>query len=449
MAEKFDYIVIGGGSGGIASARRAALYGAKVALVERSRLGGTCVNVGCVPKKVMFNAANIAHALHDAPAYGFQVAHWQHDWAALKAAREAYIQRLNGMYRSYLEKDAITLLEGSARFIDNRTIEVANRKLTAPHILIAVGARPLFPQIPGAQVGLTSDDFFALEKLPKKSIIAGAGYIAVELASILQALGSETTLLLRHENVLRHFDETISTAVTEALEQQGIRIERHTSVKALSVSPGGGFTAQLHNGTNFACDAFFWAIGRKPDFSGLQLENINLYPDIEGHLKVDAFQNTDIPGIYAVGDVTGKAELTPVAIAAGRALSDRLFGGKPEARISYENIPTVIFSHPPAGTVGLSEHEAAKKYGQENIRVYKTRFINMYYAPLDKKKPTNIKMITLLPEERIVGLHLVGEGVDEMLQGFAVAINMGATRHDFNSTIAIHPTAAEEVVLLK
>lgn len=447
MTREYDYIVIGGGSGGIASARRAASHGARVLLIEANRIGGTCVNVGCVPKKVMWNTSGIADTLRDAPGYGFTVDGARFDWATIKRARDAYVSRLNGIYLNGLDESGVELVEGHASFQSAREVRVGDDVYTAAHILIATGGQPIVPHVHGAELGITSDGFFELEQLPRKVVTIGAGYIAVELAGVLHGLGSEVTMVLRRDRFLRTFDATLSDTLMEVSESVGIRFRKQTRVKALEQSQGG-VDVHLHNGdTLCGADCVLWAVGRSPNTVGLGLELAKVELDGYGHVSTDEFQNTGAPGIYAVGDITGRRELTPVAIAAGRRLADRLFGGQADASLDYDNIPSVVFSHPPIGTVGLSEARARERFGDE-VKVYSSRFTNMYYAVLDHKLPAVVKLVTRGADERIVGCHVIGQGADEIIQGFSVAVKMGARKKDFDDTVAIHPTAAEELVTL-
>jgi glutathione reductase (NADPH) len=446
----FDYIVIGGGSGGIASARRAASYGAKVAVIESGRLGGTCVNVGCVPKKIMFNAAVIASALEEASGYGFDLESTRFDWERFRARRSAYVERLSGMYSESLDRSGIYVLEGHGQLEGPGRVRVGERHLAAPHVLIAVGGSPRRPDIPGAELGLLSDDVFELREQPRRIAIVGSGYIAVEFAGIFRALGSQVTLTFRGPRLLRHFDELLAEALSEEMRRQGIELVPNSVSRALSRTPSGGIEFELEQGQPLGeYDAVLWAIGRRPMTTGLGLEAAGVTLDPDGYIPVDAYQNTPTPGLYSVGDVTGRFELTPVAVAAGRRLADRLFGSQPEAKLDYVDIPTVIFSHPPIGSVGLSEAEANARHGEANVKVYAARFTSLYYSVLDHKPKTSMKLVTVGPEERVVGVHVLGLGADEMLQGFAVAVRMGATKADFDRTVAIHPTAAEELVTLR
>ena len=449
MSDKLDLVVIGGGSGGLAAAQRAAEYGAKVALVESGALGGTCVNLGCVPKKIMWNAADLASGLHDAAGYGFQVELSGHDWGDLKTHRDAYIHRLNGLYAANLAKHHVELVHGRAHFIDAHTVQVGERRLAAAHVLIASGGRPLVPKIPGAQLGITSDGFFALEKRPQRVAVVGSSYIAVELAGIFAALGSETALVLRSESVLRSFDAMLGEATLKVMRAEGIEIVTQ-AVPAALVRSGGRLQLQSADGRSLGpFDALLWAIGRVPEVADLQLKNAGVALDEYGYVQTDKFQVTSVPTIYAVGDVTGRAQLTPVAIAAGRRLSDRVFGGQEGRHLDYENIPTVIFGRPPIGTVGLTEEAARERYGSQNVAVFRSGFVPLYHALTAAKVRAEMKLVTVGKEQRIVGLHVVGTGADEMLQGFAVALRMGATKKDFDDTVAIHPTSAEEFVTMR
>jgi glutathione reductase (NADPH) len=447
---EFDLLVIGGGSGGLATAQRAVEYGARVALFEPARLGGTCVNVGCVPKKVMWNAAELAGALLHAPHYGFDVRVGGHDWAKLKQGRDAYVARLNGIYQRNLDKKGIAVVRESARFASPAELVTAGgERYAAKHIVIATGGQPRVPAIPGAELALTSDGFFELERLPRRVAIVGSGYIAVELAGVLRSLGSEVSLFIRHDTVLRQFDSLLSEKLLAALVAGGTDVVKDMSTSRLERG-GDGLTLQAVDGRSFAgFDVVLFATGRHPNTAGLDLERASVACDDWGYVRADEYQNTSVPGVYAVGDVTGRAELTPVAIAAGRRLADRVFGGMKDRKLSYDVIPTVVFSHPPIGTVGLSEREARERYPNEPIKIYQTDFVNMFYALMEDKPRTAMKLVCVGAEERVVGCHVIGLGADEMIQGFAVAVTMGARKRDFDDTIAIHPTSAEELVTMR
>lgn len=449
MSENYDLIVIGGGSGGLASAQRAAEYGARVLLAESGRLGGTCVNVGCVPKKVMWNAAEIASAMHDGEGYGFQPSDAVNDWAVLKRHRDAYVARLNGIYERNLLNRKVELVRGYAQFVGPRTIDVAGRTVSAPHIVIATGGRPMLPPIPGAELGITSDGFFELEERPNRIAIVGSGYVAVELGGVLAALGTSVTLAVRGETVLKSFDHMLGDGLMNIMRDEGIEIVTNARPSHLHAR-GNALELELRDGRHIGpVDTVLWAIGRAPCVEDLNLERTAVELDPYGYIGTDKFQQTNVPGIYAVGDVTGRAQLTPVAIAAGRRLSDRVFGGHTDRHLNYENIATVIFTHPPIGTIGLTEAAARDEYGDDAVKVYMSSFVPMYHALTERKPREQMKLVTVGPEEKIVGAHVIGEGADEMMQGFAVAVRMGATKKDFDDTVAIHPTSAEEFVTMR
>ena len=448
MSKKFDLIVIGGGSGGIAHARRAAEYGANVAVIEHGPLGGTCVNVGCVPKKVMWYTASHAHHIEQASNYGFDVSLNGHDWSVVKQRRDAYVKRLNGIYAANLENSGVTYIAGSARFVDARTIAVGDDRYTASRIVIATGGRPSVPVIPGAEFGITSDGFFELEERPQRVLVAGSGYIAVELAGVLNGLGSDVQVVVRMDGIIREFDAMLGEQLMEAMAKDGIDITTR-AVPASVEKTDAGLVLVTEDGRRFGpVDCILWAIGRAPNIDGLDLDKAGIETDPWGHIPTDEFQQTSVEHIFALGDVTGRAALTPVAIAAGRRLADRLYGGMEGRHLEYDLIPTVIFSHPPIGTVGLTEVAARALHG-ETVKVYESGFIPMAYAMGDKKQRSVMKLITAGDDEKIVGAHVIGDGADEMLQGFAVAIRMGATKRDFDDTVAIHPTNAEEFVTMR
>jgi len=446
---EFDLFVIGAGSGGIASARRAAEYGAKVGIAEYTRLGGTCVNVGCVPKKVMWNTATMAEHIEDAKDYGFSTGSVSFDWKTIKEKRDAYIKRLNGIYETNLGKSDVTLFRGNAKFTDVNTIQVNDDIIRAKHVIIASGGQPRMPKIPGAEHAISSDGFFELETLPARSVIVGAGYIAVELAGILNALGSKTSLVIRHKNFLRTFDEDLQTCLMEETEAAGVNVVRENNAKEIIKNDDGSFTFVTKEGTSIDCDIVLFAIGRTPN-TDLNLEAAKVELDSHGFIRADKFQNTSQENTYALGDVCGKALLTPVAIAAGRRLAARLFLGMKDSHLDYDMIPTVVFSHPPLGTIGLTEAEAKEKFGAEYIKTYTSKFTPMYHSMTERKPKTFMKLVCLTTEdERVVGLHCMGLGCDEMIQGFGVAMKMGATKKDFDNCVAIHPTSSEEFVTMR
>ncbi len=449
MSESFDLITIGGGSGGLAVAQRAAGYGARVALIEQGRLGGTCVNVGCVPKKVMWNAASLGHGLDDARDYGFALpGEIAHDWRQLRAKRDAYVRRLNEIYAANLAKKAIHVIRGAARFRGPRIVEAAGEVVEASHVVIATGGYPSVPELPGAALGITSDGFFELDACPGRVAVVGAGYIAVELSGMLAALGAKVSLFVRYDSLLRSFDAMLQKSAIGALRAAGVEL-RWRSVPAALEQASAGLQLATRDGVRHGpFDCVLWAIGRTPATAGLGLEAAGVEPDAGGFITTDRFQATSVAGIYAIGDVTGREALTPVAIAAGRRLADRLFGGMKERHLDYENIPSVVFSHPPLGSCGLSEHDARQRHG-DAVRVYESEFVPLYNAMTTHKPKARVKLVTAGAQEKVVGCHIFGPGADEILQGFAVAIRMGATKRDFDDTVAIHPTLAEELVTLR
>jgi glutathione reductase (NADPH) len=445
---KFDLLVLGGGSGGLAHAQKASEYGIKAAVIENGPLGGTCVNVGCVPKKVMWYTSQHAHYIGHAGDYGFDVVMNGHDWSRLKEGRDRYIARLNNIYAGNLARREVELIRGTARFVDPKTIDVDGRRYSADRIVIATGGYPIVPRLPGAELGFTSDGFFDLEARPERVAVVGSGYVSVELAGVFNGLGSDTTVLFRKDGVLRSFDRMLGEEVRIAMEAAGISFESGVLPHALERTKSGLELAG-HDGRRFGpFDGVLWAIGRAPNVEGLNLEAAGVARDAAGFVPVDDWQRTNVEHISAIGDVTGRVALTPVAIAAGRRLADRLYGGMEDRHLDYRLIPTVIFSHPPIGTIGMTEDEARQEFG-DDMCVYESRFTPMYYALSEEKQRTMMKLITAGQEERIVGCHIIGDGADEMLQGFAVAIRMGALKKDFDDTVAIHPTSAEELVTMR
>lgn len=447
--QSFDLVVLGGGSGGLAACFRAASHGAKVAMLEPALLGGTCVNVGCVPKKAMWLAADLAERIALASALGFDVpAAPRLSWPRLLQRRQQYIDGIHASYRQRLQDSGVVHIAQRGRLRDARTVECEDgTRLHAGHIVIATGSHALKPDLPGAGLGGVSDDFFALQAAPARVAIVGGGYIAVELAGVLHGLGSDVTLLVRGKELLSQFDAEMTAQLAQNLRQQGITVRFECQLQALE-RRAGGIHARLRGG---AADALFdtvlFATGRAPSTRGLGLEAAGVALDDNGAIVVDAFQNTSVPGISAVGDVTAQAMLTPVAVAAARRLMDRLYGGQPEARLDYDNIPSVVFSHPPLGSVGLSEAQARGRF--DTVTTYHSRFRPMLQALGEGQARSLFKMVCAGADEKVVGIHLLGEGADEILQGFAVALKAGVTRRQMADTVAIHPTSAEEVVLMR
>src|SRR5690554_4945804 len=447
----FDYLSIGAGSGGIASANRAAMRGAKAAVIEAKTVGGTCVNVGCVPKKVMWYGAHVAEAIKYSEAYGFDLKQEGFDWARLVKNREAYIERIHGGYHRGFESNGVDFIEGFAKFVGPNEVEVNGERITADHITIAVGGRATIPNVPGAEYGIDSDGFFALTEQPKKAVVVGAGYIAVELAQVLGALGTDSHLLVRHDRPLRSFEPAIIEQLLERMKQDGtVQLHTQSGVAKVEKQTDGSLHVHTVSGEVIeGVDCLVWAIGREPATDTINLAAAGVEADEWGYIRTDKYQNTTVKGIYAVGDITGEAELTPVAIKAGRQLAERLFNKDlPDAHMDYSLIPTIVFSHPPIGTVGLTEQEAIEKYG-ESVKVYRSQFAAMYNAVTPHRALSTFKLVCVGTEEKVVGLHGIGEGMDEILQGFAVAMKMGATKADFDATVALHPTSAEEFVTMR
>ncbi len=447
--QSFDLVVLGGGSGGLAACFRAASHGAKVAMLEPALLGGTCVNVGCVPKKAMWLAADLAERIALASALGFDVpAAPRLSWPRLLQRRQQYIDGIHASYRQRLQDSGVVHIAQRGRLRDARTVECEDgTRLHAGHIVIATGSHALKPDLPGAGLGGVSDDFFALQAAPARVAIVGGGYIAVELAGVLHGLGSEVTLLVRGKELLSQFDAEMTAQLAQNLRQQGITVRFECQLQALE-RRAGGIHARLRGAPADALfDTVLFATGRAPSTRGLGLEAVGVALDDNGAIVVDAFQDTSVPGISAVGDVTAQAMLTPVAIAAARRLMDRLYGGQPEARLDYDNIPSVVFSHPPLGSVGLSEAQARGRF--DTVTTYHSRFRPMLQALGEGQARSLFKMVCAGADEKVVGIHLLGEGADEILQGFAVALKAGVTRRQMADTVAIHPTSAEEVVLMR
>ena len=451
MKYDYDLIAIGAGSGGLSVVEKAVEFGKKCAVVEAKKLGGTCVNIGCVPKKVMWFGAHIAEAVRDAGDFGFDINQNGFSWQTLVEKRENYINGITNWYGGYIKDLGIDLLEGWGSFVDKHAVLVDGKTYTAETIVIAPGGQPLIPNTTeNAELGITSDGFFALNEQPKKAAVIGSGYIAVELAGVLQALGTQTCLISRKDLVLRGFDDMIRETLTESMIESGINKHYHFEVKKLTKEADNTITIESYDGQVIkGYDQVIWAVGRETLTEPLKLELAGLETNNRGFIDVDDYHKTKIDNIYAIGDVTGQAQLTPVAIRAGRYLGERLYNNKPELKMDLSKVPTVVFSHPPIGTMGLAEHEAKAKYGSDNVKVYSSVFTPMRYAFTKHQTKTGLKLICEGEEQRVVGLHIIGEGADEMLQGFAVAVQMNATKADFDATIAIHPSSSEELVTMR
>ena len=445
MTHDFDLFVIGGGSGGVRAARIAAGHGARVAVAEERFWGGTCVNVGCVPKKIMVNAAEYGAWAADAAAFGWDMTVSGHDWAKLAAARDAEVARLSGIYGRLLAGAGVTSFDARATFLDPHTLDVGGRRVTAERIVIATGGTPTRLDIPGAELGLVSDDLFTLKALPKRAVVIGGGYIAVEFATILQGLGAAVDLMYRAPLPLRGFDEDVRAAAAEALAAQGIRLNPDVRPTRITRQPDGLMVAMSNNFMREA-DAVFFCTGRAPNTAGLALEKAGITPMATGAIPVNDDHQTAQPHIYAIGDVIDRVNLTPMATAVGHALADTLFGGNPR-RASYDNVATAVFMSPPIATVGLTETEAAAR---GPVDVYVTRFTPMRHTISRREgRRTLMKLVVDQASQRVLGAHMLGEDAAEIMQGIGIAIGMGATKQDFDRTIGIHPTAAEEFVTLR
>ena len=439
----YDMIAIGAGSGGLSAVERAAEYGKKCAVIEVKTIGGTCVNVGCVPKKVMWFAANTATQINSAKGFGFDVEIKNFSWKTLKEGRDNYIKGITSWYDGYLEELGIDYIHGFGKLVDQNTIIVNGEVYSADTIVLSPGGEPAVPHVEGAKYGITSDGFFELDELPKKAAVIGGGYIGVELAGVLNALGSSVEIFGRSGKLLSGFDPMIQDALDKDYTNHGIKLHHNTQIDKISKDK----TIHTNKGDFSGFDVIIWAVGRNPMTQHLGLENAGVESDQRGFIPTDKFQTTNINHIFALGDATGRAPLTPVAIAAGRRLSDRLYNGMTDRHLNYDNIATVVFSHPPIGTIGLTEIQANEKF--DKVKVYKSEFTPMADALLDHKTTTALKLVCEGDDEKVVGCHIMGHGADEMLQGFAVAIKMGATKKQLDDTVAIHPSSAEELVTMR
>ncbi|MGL5795059.1 MAG: glutathione-disulfide reductase [Waterburya sp.] len=452
MSYDFDLFVIGAGSGGIATARRAAQYGAKVGIVESDRLGGTCVNRGCVPKKLMVYASHFPAAFEESVGYGWTVGESSFDWHKMITAVNNEVTRLNGIYQRMLDNSAVQLYQGHGKFIDSHTIEIGDEKVTAEKILIAVGGRPVKPNMPGIEHAITSREIFHLPEQPKRIVIIGGGYIGVEFACILNGLGSEVTVVIRGEKILTGFDEDIRDEIQTGMQNHGIKIINNCDcdrMKFEKTDAGLKITVPTKNNeeeTIIADAASLAATGRKPILENLGLENTKVEV-VNDAVAVNEYSQTAEDHIYAVGDCTDRINLTPVAINEGRAFADTHFGGQ-SRQMSYENIPTAVFTTPEAATVGLTEAEAREKYG-DAVKVYRSKFRPMYYTLPDKQEKTLMKLIVDTNTDKVLGAHMVGDGAAEIIQGVAIAVKMGATKANFDATVGIHPSSAEEFVTMR
>ncbi len=449
--DKFDYdlLVLGGGSGGVRAARMAAQRGVRVALVEAAALGGTCVNVGCIPKKLYSYAAGYAEAFEEAAGFGWTLSEPRFDWAALKANRAREIARLNGIYRDLLKGAGVDIVEGWGQLADAHTLQVGTRRMTGRHILLATGGTPYLPELAGRELALSSDQMFDLDPFPKRLVVVGGGYIACEFASIFRKLGAQVTQLQRGGRILSAFDHDISRFLASEMGKTGIDLRLDAQVERIA-RRGGALHLTLADGTLLDADAVLFATGRRPNTANIGLEALGVQLDDHGAVVVDAHYRSHVPSVHALGDISTRMPLTPVATAEAMALVDHLFGpmpGKAARSVSYDDIPTAVFTHPPVGTVGYTEAAARQKFGA--VTVYRTEFKPLKHTLSGSSERTLMKLVVDDATDRVVGLHMVGLDAGEIVQGFAVALRAGATKALFDSTIGIHPTAAEEFVTMR
>jgi glutathione reductase (NADPH) len=446
MTYDYDLFVIGAGSGGIATARRAAQYGAKVGIAEFSRLGGTCVNRGCIPKKLMVYASHFPDLFEDAQGYGWSPVQSTLDWKKMITAVNKELERLNGVYQRMIDNAGVDLMNGFAKFLDPHTLEIDDRKITADKILIAVGGQPYKPDIPGIEHAIVSDDMFLLEEQPKHIAIIGTGYIGVEFACIMNGLGSEVTLLDRNDLILRGFDDDLRSGIQEGMQQHGIQILNHSQAASIEKTSQGLKIAIADSSVTVTADVILSATGRRPSLQSLGLENAGVDVEKEA-VAVDEYSRTSQPHIFAVGDCTNRVNLTPVAINEGRAFADTEFGGQ-SRKMAYDNIPSAVFSTPEGATVGLTEAQARKNWG-EAIKCYRSTFRPTYHSLSGRQEKTMVKLVVEEDTQKVLGAHMVGEHAAEIIQGLAIALKMGATKKDFDATVGLHPTVAEEFVTLR
>ncbi|MGX7441946.1 glutathione-disulfide reductase [Aerococcus urinae] len=449
--ERFDYIVIGGGSAGIASANRAAEYGAKTLIIEKDEVGGTCVNRGCVPKKGMWYGAHILELLRDyAPDYGIDAPLKNFDFQTLKKHRNEYIDRVHNSYFKGFESRGTHYKKGYAKFVEDHIVEVDGEQFYGEHISVLTGGRPALPEgIPGIDLVDVSDDVFNWDELPESLLIVGAGYIAVEMAGMLREFGVDVTLAVRHETPLRQYEPKITESLMENMKKQGITVLSNHNVTKIEKTEDGTLRTIFKEDDEVVSDRVLYAIGRQPNTENIGLENTSIELTDKGYIKVDDYHNTTADKVYAFGDVIGKVELTPVAIKVGRTLSDHLFNGQDPFYLDYNMVPSIVFAHPPIITMGYTEEAAKVAFEGQKITTYDTNFTSMISGMTSNRENIYMKLVCLGDEEKIIGLHGIGFGADEMLQGFAVAITMGATKKQFDQTIALHPTGAEEFVTMR
>jgi glutathione reductase (NADPH) len=441
----FDMFTIGAGSGGVASSRRAGSYGARVAICENSRVGGTCVIRGCVPKKLLAYGAQFADAFADATGYGWRVAPPVHDWPSLIAAKNVEIARLEGVYHRLLRDSGVMLIEGRGRLVDPHTVEVGGKRYTAANILVATGGHPVLPAIPGIEHAISSNEALELGALPHHIVIVGGGYIAVEFAGIFRGLGAEVTLAIRGEDLLSGFDDDVRVTLAQELRKRGIEIRARTQIARIDKRGHGCDLTTLH-GETLSADLVMYATGRRPNTRGLGLAEAGVTLDEAGAVVVDEWSRSSVPNIYAIGDVTDGLNLTPVAIAEGRALAETLFHDNP-IKLDHANVPTAVFSQPPVGAVGLTERAARQSHSP--IDIYRARFTPLKNTLSGRPETTMMKLVVERQTDRVLGCHMVGVDAPEIIQGIAIAVKCGATKRQFDQTLGIHPTAAEEFVTMR
>lgn len=441
----YDLITIGGGSGGVRASRMSAAHGARVALIEAGPLGGTCVNVGCIPKKLFSYAAHFSADFDDARSYGWSDASAKFDWKTLLENKDREIARLNGVYARLLQDAGVKVVAGRARVVDPHTVEAAGQKMTGAHLLIATGGYAVKPEIPGAELGITSDQAFHLDALPRRAVLVGGGYIAVEFASIFNGLGVATTLLHRGGQLLRGFDDDLGKVLAEELAQHGVTVTFNETVKTIK-HDAAGLQVLLGSGPTLATDLVMFATGRRPNVDGLGLSEAGVSLAKNNAVQVNEFYQSSVPSIHAIGDVIDRVQLTPVALAEGMALARTLFKNEP-APLNYSNIPTAVFSHPNIGTVGLTEAQARESH--KAVRIFRSRFRPLKATLSGSRERVFMKLVVDEASDRVLGAHMIGAEAGEIIQGLAVALNCGATKAQFDATIGIHPTTAEEFVTLR
>ena len=460
MTYDYDLFVIGGGSGGLSASKRAASYGAKVAIAEEYLVGGTCVIRGCIPKKLMVYGSHFPALFHDAAGYGWSVGETKLDWQQFISSIDKEVRRLSQLHISFLEKAGVELIQSRATLIDPHTLEVDGRKVTAQKILIAVGGRPVKPDLPGMEYAITSNEIFHLKEQPKHIAIIGAGYIGVEFACIMRGLGSEVTLIIRGDRILRGFDDDVRNSIQDGMKHHGIRIIQNTVIESVEkVSEGLQLKLSGESQETLIADVFLAATGRAPNVEGLGLDKVGVKVVVDNSLEgpgysmasaiaVNEYSQTSQPHIFAVGDVTDRINLTPVAIGEGRAFADTEFGSIRRV-FDHENVPSAVFSTPEAATVGMTEADARQKLGDDGVKIYRSRFRPLFHSLTGADEKTMMKLVVDANTDQVLGAHMVGDNAAEIIQGVAIAVNMGATKKDFDATVGIHPSAAEEFVTMR